>query len=131
MSDIAAIRQGMVTALSSIPGLNPTTQFNQTGSNTAIVGLPTRIIYDESTDSATYTFPVKVIVTNTPEGHDAFLSYLAKEGSTSINAALDADPSLGGACDSLRVTEMEMAAPDFDVLKASLLTADWSVEIFA
>jgi hypothetical protein len=131
MGTLAEIRQGMVTALSAITGLSVTTRFDQTGGNIAIVGLPTRILYDESAGGDTYTIPVKVIVPNTSDGHTAFLSYLAKTGSTSIKATLDASPTLGGKCDSLRVTEMEMAAPDFDALKATLLTADFLVEIFA
>lgn len=56
------------------------------------------------------------------EARDALDAYLVTTGPNSVTAALKADPSLGGACDSLEIKGVEDYAPFGTNVGAMILT---------
>lgn len=110
MSTIADIRNGLVTALQSVPGLS--TYSAEPGSITppaAVVVTPT-IEYHRSfnADGALRQYDFRIIVMVAQglldEAAHTLDTFADPTATTSIRAALEVDPTLGGVCESLIVT---------------------------
>ena len=77
----------------------------------AVVGLP-ESPFDISMGGANeWAIPVFVIVGKVTDRttRAALCSYVTPTGATSVKAAIEADPTLGGACDSVAVTRAEFS----------------------
>lgn len=100
----------------------------------AIVGMPTRVSYDFSFRSAVtrFTFPMRVLVGRTTEGEsqDRLDDFASADGTSSLRAAIDGDPTLGGVANTTRVVE----ARDFGVYEVagvSYIGMELEIEVIA
>jgi len=110
LASIATIRDGIKTRLATIAGLyTHDTIPDDLYPPAAIVGVPLTVRYDVSFRSpkTRFTFPVRVIAGRTTEreSQDKLDGYLSADGASSIRAAIDGDPTLGGSADTSRVVE--------------------------
>jgi hypothetical protein len=81
---------------------------------------------------ARYLFPVRVIAGRVAEGEgqDKIDDLVSPDGASSVRAAIDADPTLGGVAHSTRV----VAARDFGVYEVagvSYIGGEFEVEVIA
>lgn len=85
----------------------------------AIVGMPSSVRYDFAlrTPVSRYLFPIRVLAGRVMEGEgqDLVDDLASPDGALSVRAAIDGDPTLGGAAHSTRVTE----ARDFGVYEVA------------
>lgn len=105
---IGTIRSGLGTNLASVSGLRVSTYIpDDISPPVAVISAPT-ITYDTAFRDGlhTYDFTVTVIVGRTSERNaQARLDdYADPTGALSIKTALESDPTLGGAAQTLRVT---------------------------
>jgi hypothetical protein len=110
MASLTSIREGLATAMGNIVGLRCHASIqDQVAVPAAVVGPPELINWDMTfrRSSDRYTIPVRVYASRASEraGQDLLDGFLAGDGASSIKAAIEADPTLGGACDSCRVTQ--------------------------
>ena len=110
MSSVAEIRTGLVGALSMVGGLNTySAEPGQITPPAAVVLTPT-IEYHRSFNSTDalkqYDFRIYVLVAQglLDEAAHSLDTFADPNSSTSIRAALEADTTLGGVCESLIVT---------------------------
>ena len=108
MATFASIRDGLKTRLETISGLSAydyVPDFIEPP--IALVAPLNTLNYDTTMGrgSDTYEIPVILYITNidAQTSQDDVDSYLASSGSTSIKAAIEGDPTLGGAAMSVRV----------------------------
>lgn len=107
----AAIRQALAAYLTTAIGLRATAnRFDAVNPPMAVVAPQTGslIRYSVSTDAETdYSLRVIVLVSagDSESGQDALDAYLSPTGSQSVYAAVQADPSLGGAVSFAVVVE--------------------------
>lgn len=75
------------------------------------------------------SFPVHVLVGKASDraARDALVLYMAGAGERSVKAALEADPTLGGAVDSTRVTSV--VGVDLDVGGVRYVSATFTVDV--
>jgi hypothetical protein len=135
VADLSALREGLAANLGAIEDLQVSPYFisNPTFPSAFVRAGPTD--YDKTFDRGldNIVLFVRVLVAAFGDiGPGANLDeYLAGSGPRSIKAAIEDDPSLGGACDDLRVTgnegEREFTFDD----RPSALGAEWRVEVFA
>jgi hypothetical protein len=104
-----AVRAGLSTALDAIAGLRTFDNVPDSLSPPAAVVEPVEVTFDLAMQRGLdmYRAYVLVIVGRMSErsASDRLDAYLAGSGASSIKAAIEADKTLGGACDSLQVTE--------------------------
>jgi hypothetical protein len=104
-----AVRAGLSTALDTIAGLRTFDNVPDSLSPPAAVVEPVEVTFDEAMQRGLdmYRAYVLVIVGRMSErsASDRLDAYLAGSGASSIKAAIEADKTLGGACDTLQVTE--------------------------
>jgi hypothetical protein len=108
MADISAIASGLAAALAVIPKLRTQPEILDTVPvPCAVIGPPTSIEYDEAMarGADVYTFTIRVLVARASErsAQRALSGYASGSGATSIKAAVEADPTLGGAAQTVRV----------------------------
>lgn len=111
MGNLNDIRAGLCTALGVIDTLRAhATIPDSIAPPAAIVGGPELVQFDHTfgRTSDRYTIAVRVYVgkasdRNAQEKLDA---YIAGSGADSVKQALETDPTLNGACQSLRVTQV-------------------------
>lgn len=135
MASIKSIRDGLKTRLATVTGIYAhDTIPDDLYPPAAIVGFPTTVAYDFTMRTAVsrYTFPVRVIAGRVAEGEgqDKIDDLCSPDGSLSIRAAVDADPTLGGVAHSSRV----VAARDFGVYEVagvSYIGGEFEIEVIA
>ena len=135
MASIKTIRDNLKTRLATIAGLyTHDTIPDNVYVPAAIVGMPSSVRYDFSfrTPVSRYLFPVRVIAGRVMEnqGQDLIDDLASPDGALSVRAAIDADPSLGGAAHSTRVTE----ARDFGVYEVAgvpYIGCEFEIEVIA
>jgi len=85
----------------------------------AIVGMPSSVRYDFAfrTPVSRYLFPIRVLAGRVAEGEgqDLVDDLASPDGALSVRAAIDGDPTLGGAAHSTRIVE----ARDFGVYEVA------------
>lgn len=108
MADLNALRQALATALSVIPGLRVFPDFVSAPSPPAAIILPGTggtggqvMRFDALGGAVSYLCRIILLVSYTEDASSQALmdSYLSSTGTSSIAAALAANPRLGGACD--------------------------------
>lgn len=111
MMNLSAVRDGLKARLAGISGLRTfDVLVDQVPVPCAVVGGPERIEYDTTyrDGRVTLTIPVQVYVSRSSEraGQDTMDGYLASTGPLSVKAAIEGDPTLGGAAETTQVPAM-------------------------
>ena len=107
--DIPAIRSKLKTALDQVSGLTAYTYWPDACSTLpAAMPVPgSAAFWETMSDQGKATFEIHLLAAWASEGFEvgqkALDAFLAQSGSTSVRAALEADPQLGGAVDDCRV----------------------------
>lgn len=133
MSSVSVLMDGLGDALSTITGLRVTDYVSgQVNPPAAAVGLPS-VSFDSTMarGSDQYTFQIRVFVASA-YNKTATLNlskFMSGTGTSSIKAKLEADPTLGGVCDTLRVTNAESGWVEH--AGSSYLVADFDVDVIA
>ena len=130
---LTQIRNGIKARCETIAGLTGYAIEPASPKYPAAWTFPQRINYHPVfEDKATYTLSVSVGVASTELGHaqSNLDPYLAPSGAKSVVAALEADPSLGGVADSLRVVALTGYGAR-DLGGSTAIIATFEVEILA
>lgn len=133
MATLTQLRNGIKAALGTIDGLSAYAIEPASPKYPAAWIFPQRANYHADYDgSMTWTLAVSVAVAATEIGHaqSNLDPYLAPSGAKSVVAALEADPSLGGAADSLRVVALTGYGAR-DLGGSTAIIATFEVEVFA
>jgi hypothetical protein len=129
---LAAVRTGLKNVLGTVSGLR-TYDFEADDPTPpcAVVLLPERIDVQAVLGPGwTYTIPVRLFISRGDDrkSDDQLEAFLDEEGDGSIVAAIDADPTLGGACSSAVV--LEVTNIDYPVVAGvQMLACDLMVEV--
>jgi hypothetical protein len=135
MADLSALRAGLAANLGAIPDLQVSPYFiaNPTFPSAYVRAGPT--VFDKTIDGVSYDLVlfVRVLVAAFDDiGPRVNLDeYLPANGPRSIKEAIEADSTLGGACDDLVVTGSEGEQQYIFDDRPSALGAEWRVEIVA
>lgn len=116
MGKIENIRTALATAMSTVTGLSTEAYVrNIADVPVAMVGGPDPIEYDKTFGRGhdDYTFPIMIFssLVSDEESQENLDSYLDPYGSKSLKAAIEADPTLGGVVQDLRVTGTQEYGP--------------------
>lgn len=107
MATLAQIRTGIATAAGAVAGLNAHDIVPDAVNAPAAVVYGPEIDYDSTMarGSDDYRFWLIVLVSRTNErtGQEELDSYISPSGTKSLKVAIEADPSLGGVVDFVRV----------------------------
>lgn len=135
MSQVGDVRDGLVTNLSTIDGLNVAKWIGQSiQTPMAVVGWPS-VNYDDAYGRGldSWTVPVQVFVglADNKSAVERLESYMDGSGATSVKAAIEASPTLAGACDDVRVSDLAEAFEAQDTTSPSIvyLAAQWNVDV--
>lgn len=131
---VSAIRTALATRLGTISGLRTSATIpDQINPPMAVVSLDS-ISYDEAFQRGLdeYRFTITVVVGRVAErtAQNNLDAYLAPTGNKSIKTAVEGDRTLGGAAQTLRVTEMTGVSPT-QIGDVTYLTATYSVTVHA
>jgi hypothetical protein len=133
---LAGIRAGLATALAGLPSDLKLAIYERVPDKVdppcAIIGLPESVTYHQAfrTPKARYSIPVRVMLPR-GDGDDAqrrLDTMIAASGSGSVLEVLEADGTLGGACETLIVKELRGYGV-YEVAGAQYLGAEWIVEV--
>lgn len=95
----------------------------------AVVGLPVTPFDFTMGGAEEWQVPVWVMVGKVSDraSRSALCAYVTPTGATSVKAAIEADPTLGGACDSVHVTRAEFTT--LSVAGTEYLAAEFTAEV--
>jgi len=135
MAGIATIRDELRLALDAIDGLRvQDVVVDSIAPPVAVIGFPDRIEFDVTMRRGAdrLLIPVRLYVGRASDraAQDKLDAYLAPSGVFSIKAAIEDDPTLGGACQTLRVTEASGYGV-YDVAGIPYLGVQFVVEVIA
>jgi hypothetical protein len=135
MGKIADVRAGLATAMGTIAGLSTEAYVRDIADvPVAMVGGPDPLEYDKTFGRGhdDYTFPVMVFAARVSDedSQTQLDAYLDPFGASSIKAAIEADSTLGGVVDDLRVTGAREYGPQ-DINGVMYLGAVLLVEVMA
>jgi hypothetical protein len=132
MATVGAIRQGIATRLATIPGLRTSATMLDDPRPPVAMVIPERIEYDLTAQRGVdrYIFNIQVLVSRADDraAQNNIDPYIT--GPTSVKEAMFADPTLGGAAQTSRVTDLRSYG---QVLygETLYLGAEFVVEVFA
>lgn len=134
MASITDIRTAVATSLAAIPGLRTAVQMPDTISPPiAVVGIGS-VSYDKNFARGLdeYNLIVTLIVGRVGERSAQRLldSYVSTTGASSVKLALELDKTLGGKCDTLRVTDMRNYG-QIIVGEVTYLAAEFNLVVYA
>lgn len=133
---IAELRAGLATNLGTIADVQVSAYMLSSPTPPAAHVFPEEVTYDKAMQRGLdlYTFTVQMFVGLVSDigAQKKLDTFLAPTGATSVKAAIEADRTLGGKCDDLRVT----TATGYKVYQlagqtGAVLGAEWSVTIMA
>ena len=134
MASITDLRAGLATALAAVPGLRTTTETPDTISPPISIINVANVNYDRAGSRGLdeYNFVLTVIVGRVGERSAQRLldSYVTPAGSSSVKLAIELDRTLGGKCDSLRVTDMRNYG-SLVIGEITYLAAEFNVVVYA
>lgn len=134
-ADLGAIREGLAANLATIPGLAESAYLLSNPTPPAAEVQPSEIEYHQAfqNGSELWRLVVRVFVGNTSDkGAQIRLDrMLASSGDYSVKAAIEADKTLGGACDALKVTGCSGYRVFSRDGAPGVLGAEWQVEVYA
>jgi len=130
----SGLRTALAAQLATIRSLRTAATVPDNPAPPVAVIVPVNVEYDTSfgRGTDTYTFSVLLIVGRMSEraAQTTLDAYINPTGATSIKAAINADPTLGGACQSARVTNM-VNYGSLIVGDTEYLSADFQITIYA
>lgn len=138
MPSFAEIREGIAANLDTIPGLQASAYVlgNATPPAAEVEpgwGSESAISYDKAFQRGLdgYAFTVRVLVGNAHDigAQKRLDKMIAPSGSSSVKAAVEANPTLSGAIDDLRVTECGGYRRYGN--EGRVLGAEWKVQVWA
>lgn len=134
MATIPQLRDALEAALLTVPGLRASSVvLDSISPPIAVVG-PPGIAYDMAMaqGASRYTFPIRVYASRASEkaGQDRLDAYLSPTGTGSVKAAIEADPSLGGAAMTVRVTQAQGYGV-YEVAGIPYIGAEFTVDVIA
>jgi hypothetical protein len=134
MASITDLRAGLATQLGTISGLRTTTETPDTISPPIAIVNVANVNYDRTFQRGLdeYNFVITVIVGRVGERSAQRLldSYVSTTGTSSVKLAIELDRTLGGKCDSLRVTDMRNYG-SIVIGEITYLAAEFNVVVFA
>jgi hypothetical protein len=134
MASITDLRAGLATQLGTISGLRTTTETPDTISPPIAIVNVANVNYDRTFQRGLdeYNFVITVIVGRVGERSAQRLldSYVSTAGTSSVKLAIELDRTLGGKCDSLRVTDMRNYG-SLVIGEITYLAAEFNVVVFA
>lgn len=134
MASISDIRTGLATALGTISGLRTTTETPDTITPPVAIINVSNVIFDTTFARGLdeYNFVVTLIVGRVGERSAQRLldSYVSSTGSSSVKLAVELDRTLGGKCDTLRVSEMRNYGQTV-IGEITYLAAEFNVAVYA
>ncbi len=134
MASITDLRAGLATRLGTISGLRTTTETPDTISPPVAIVNVQNVNFDRSFQRGLdeYNFVITVIVGRVGERSAQRLldSYVSSTGASSVKLAVESDKTLGGKCDSLRVTDMRNYG-SLVIGEITYLAAEFNVVVYA
>lgn len=134
MASITDLRAGLATRLGTISGLRTTTETPDTISPPIAIVNVANVNYDRTFQRGLdeYNFVITVIVGRVGERSAQRLldSYVSSTGASSVKLAIELDRTLGGNCESLRVTDMRNYG-SLVIGEITYLAAEFNVVVFA
>ena len=134
MASITDLRAGLATRLGTIPGLRTTTETPDTISPPIAIVNVQNVNFDRTFQRGLdeYNFLITVIVGRVGERRAQRLldSYVSSTGASSVKLAVESDKTLGGKCDSLRVTDMRNYG-SLVIGEITYLAAEFNVVVYA
>lgn len=99
----------------------------------AVVGYPEAVEYDQTyaagADMAVFVVHVLVGKNSDRASRDGIGAYVSRAGAAAVKTVLEADPTLAGAADTLRVQRAQFGT--IDVGGVEYLAASFPVEVYA
>ena len=134
MASITDLRAGLATRLGTISGLRTTTETPDTISPPIAIINVANVNYDRAFQRGLdeYNFVITVIVGRVGERSAQRLldSYVSPVAPSSVKLAIELDRTLGGKCDSLRVTDMRNYG-SLVIGEVTYLAAEFNVVVYA
>jgi hypothetical protein len=134
MASITDLRAGLATRIGTISGLRTTTETPDTVSPPIAIINVANVNYDRAFQRGLdeYNFVVTVIVGRVGERSAQRLldSYVSPVAPSSVKLAIELDRTLGGKCDSLRVTDMRNYG-SLVIGEITYLAAEFNVVVYA
>lgn len=134
MASITDLRAGLANRLATISGLRTTTETPDTISPPVAIVNVSNVNYDRTFQRGLdeYNFVITVIVGRVGERTAQRLldSYVSTTGASSVKLAVELDRTLGGKCDSLRVTDMRNYG-SLVIGEITYLAAEFNVVVYA
>jgi hypothetical protein len=134
MASITDLRAGLATRLATISGLRTTTETPDTISPPVAIINVANVNYDRTFARGLdeYNFVITVIVGRVGERSAQRLldSYVSPVAPSSVKLAIELDRTLGGKCDSLRVTDMRNYG-SLVIGEVTYLAAEFNVVVYA
>jgi hypothetical protein len=134
MASITDLRAGLATQLGTISGLRTTTETPDTISPPVAIVNVQNVNYDRTFQRGLdeYNFVISIIVGRVGERSAQRLldSYISTTGASSVKLAIELDRTLGGKCDTLRVTDMRNYG-SLVIGEITYLAAEFNVVVFA
>ena len=133
MASITDLRAGLATRLGTISGLRTTTETPDTISPPIAIVNVANVNYDRTFQRGLdeFNFVITVIVGRVGERSAQRLldSYVSTTGTSSVKLAVESDRTLGGKCDSIRVTDMRNYG-SLVIGEITFLAAEFNVVVF-
>jgi hypothetical protein len=134
VASITDLRAGLATRLGTISGLRTTTETPDTISPPIAIVNVQNVNFDRAFQRGLdeYNFVITVIVGRVGERSAQRLldSYVSSTGASSVKLAVESDKTLGGKCDSLRVTDMRNYG-SLVIGEITYLAAEFNVVVYA
>ena len=131
---VGALRAGLAANLATITGLRANAIQPDNPTPPQAIIFPTSITFDRTFKRGLdeYAFTITLIAgrQDARNGQAVMDGYCAPTGAGSIKTAIESDRTLGGACQSLKVTELS-AYGSTSIGDTIYLTADFSVIVYA
>jgi hypothetical protein len=131
---VGALRAGLATNLATITGLRANAIQPDNPTPPQAIIFPTSITFDRTFRRGLdeYAFTITLIAgrQDARNGQAVMDGYCAPTGAGSIKTAIESDKTLGGACQTLHVTELS-AYGSTSIGDTIYLTADFTVIVYA
>jgi len=131
---VGALRAGLATNLATITGLRASAIQPDNPTPPQAIIFPTSITFDRTFKRGLdeYAFTITLIAgrQDARNGQAVMDGYCAPTGTGSIKTAIESDKTLGGACQTLHVTELS-AYGSTSIGDTIYLTADFTVIVYA
>jgi hypothetical protein len=131
---VTGIRTGLASTLGTIRGLRTAAVVPEDPKPPIAVVMAPNISYDSAFGRGmdSYSFTVLVVVGRVSDrtAQSTIDAYCSGVGTYSIKAAINSDPTLGGACQSARVTEMSNYG-SLSIGDTEYLSAEFTVQVYA